>query len=88
MVVEGEREDAYDSLAEFFVEVRFVKDEPLDAACAKDLHGDRPLGNCTIRGCYYTRDLIPSQSPIVAEADGRYEYDARNEDEEECLRVA
>ena len=74
MVVEGEREEAYSELAKFFPEVRFVKAEPLDADCASDFNGDRPLGNCIIRWCKYTRSLIPSENPIEADEDERYEY--------------
>lgn len=88
VVVEGEREEAYANLAEFFPEVRYVKDEALDAADRTRYMGDRPLGNCTIRGCYFSCDFIPSQTNIHAAADERYEYDIQNEDEEDCLRVA
>ncbi len=77
VVVEGTAEEAGADLAVFFPEVRFVKTEPLDAECASKFVGDRPLGaNCIIRGCYFVREFTRKGTPLTAEKDPRYEYEA------------
>lgn len=76
VVVEGTAEEAYANLAVFFPEVRFVKTEPLDAECASNFVGDRPLGDCIIRGCYFVREFTRKGTPLTAGKDPRYQYEA------------
>lgn len=76
VVVEGTVDEVYTELAVFFPEVRFIKTEPLDAECASKFVGDRPLGHCTIKGCYFTREFTRKGNPLTADKDPRYTYEA------------
>lgn len=67
VVVEGKAREAQKELANYFPEVRFLKTEPLDAKCARRCTGNRKLGNCIIRGCYYQEKFGKLGSKVKAD---------------------
>ncbi len=78
LAIEGDKEVAAESLRSYFPEVRFTKTEYVDKIGMRKYEGDRPLNGCTIRGCWFTRQLRPFSAhskPIEADYDPRYEYE-------------
>lgn len=81
VVIEGMLEEVHDNLFKYFAEVRFIKSESLDYK-ANNFKGNRKLGNCIIRGCWYTQELRPMSKfskPITADIDPRYEWEGCDE---------
>lgn len=78
VVVEGDREKAAEELRSCFPEVRFLRNERTDDNGMRKYTGDRAIGECIIRGCWFTRELCPFSTyskPIEAEFDPRYNYE-------------
>lgn len=78
VVVEGDREKAAETLRSYFSEVRFIKKEKITDREMRKYEGNRVIGECIIRGCWFTRQLRPFSTyskPIEAELDPRYNYE-------------
>ncbi len=78
VVVEGDKGAALEALQCYFPEVRFLRSERTDDKGMRKYTGDRPIGECIIRGCWFTRELRPFSTyskPIEAEFDPRLDYE-------------
>ena len=79
VVLEGDREKAAEALRSYFPEVRFLRSERTDDSGMRKYTGDRPIGECIIRGCWFTRELRPFSTyskPIEGDFDPRLEYES------------
>lgn len=78
VVIEGDREKAAEILRSYYPEVRYIKKEKLTDKEMRKYEGNRVIGDCIIRGCWFTRQLrtfSKYSKPIEADYDPRYDYE-------------
>ena len=78
VVIEGDKEKAAETLRSYFPEVRYIKKEKITDREMRKYEGNRVLGECIIRGCWFTRQLKTFSTyskPIEADFDPRYQYE-------------